>query len=116
MDERMLAQARRWWRTRKDPLGVLIYEPALDGPRIPITVQEFRKPHVKRARNRLHSTWHDERLRTDEAGDRYCERCGIGVREDGSYFDRGASTYGQPQRPSVVYHRIPDDALRPAGR
>ncbi len=102
---------RRWWRGRKDPLTRLLHDPLLDGPALRITSVEYGRLYPRHRRmNR--PKWHEGRLRVDDVGDHYCVRCGIGVREDGSYFDRGATSYGQPTENGKPHYHLSPGAER----
>ena len=83
MEEKLDSEIRRHLRIARDgPLGELIYEPAIDGPRLPV-----RCPHCHR------------QLRVGqvvEGGNsvNFCQRCGWGLDEGGA-FDRAAGSYGE---------------------
>ena len=99
------ARVRRFIRTRRGPLGALIYEPLLDGPpaslvgALPLrwppgdeTVEihcEFCRKTTPHAKFREFGP---------ELGVVFCIRCGWG-RDNQGTFDRGITTYGERLAP-----------------
>ena len=108
---KLVARLRRWWRTRRDPLGALIWEPDLDGPGVPLASRTPRSRVTPTTRKRRYSPrkkrrpyhrlpplvppetcarCHRETEHRKAASEVYCTKCGWGRSPDDSYYDRSA--------------------------
>ena len=95
---------RRWWRGRSEPLTRLLYDSVLDGPRTQVQPPPLAIPRKPYKPQRPSKSWPPESMEhtgpiRELGGERFCEKCGIGVDEDGM-FERAANGYGRRISPA----------------